>query len=696
MPIVPTARLPRRLLAAFAIALLALAPCPAPVSAATYATEPAFGNVVFQQPVEIVFAPGETHRAFVVEREGRIALIRDLAQPTREVLLDLTSLVGNSGPDHGLLALAFHPDFATNGHFYLWFSTSSGGQRFNRLARFTATQPAGNAIAVALASQQPLISQPNGPGGHDGGQMFFGPDGYLYLSIGDGDVDRDAEARASHQRIDRGFYGCVLRLDVDQRAGSLAPNAHPAVHAGTYRVPADNPFVGATSFNGTAVDPAAVRTEMWALGLRNPFRLSRDPVTGAIWCADVGLDLYEEINLITKGGNYGWDYREAFAPGPANTPAPAAASFIDPIFFYGHDLGLSITGGLVYRAGRFPDLRGRYLFGDFLSGRIWALHDDGRRPLPAAQATPLVTMRGIVAFAVDPRQGDILLVNLFDGVIRRLVVEDASPRLINLSARASVGGDDAVLVPGFVIAGGSKTVLVRAAGPTLAAPPFNLTGTAARPELRLIDAGGTELARNAGWSTSADASALRAAAARVGAFAFVEGSADAALLATLEPGAYTAVTRSLAAPGLAVVEVYDADASLSPGRLINSAIRGHVGSGNAALFGGLVLRGTTPRTVLVRAAGPALTNYDVAGALAAPVLTLRRGDEIVATNTGWTTAPDPAALAAATSAVGAFAFAPGSADSAAVVTLTPGAYTVEVSGVAGATGVALLEVYEVP
>ncbi len=666
-------------------------------AADTVSIEPAFGGVVFQQPVEVVFAPGETQRAFVVEREGRIALISDLNAPARRVLLDLTSLVGDSGSDHGLLAMAFHPNFASNGWFYLWFSTTQNGQRYNRLARFTATNPTAATIAVALTSQQPLISQPNGPGGHDGGQMFFGPEGYLYLSIGDGDTGNDAEALASHQHIDRGFYGAVLRIDVDQAATNLVPNAHPAVHAGTYRIPADNPFVGATSFNGVPVDPSAVRSEFWAVGLRNPFRLSRDAVTGRIWCADVGLDLTEEINLIERGANYGWDYREGLAAGPATAPVPAGAGFTDPIFQYGHDLGLSITGGLVYRGGRFPSLRGRYLFGDFVSGRIWALHDDGRRPLPAAQATLLTTLPGIVAFAVDPRQNDLLLVNLFDGRIHRLISTDTAPRLINLSARARVGADAEALIPGFVISGGSKTVLIRAVGPALGVPPINLAGALARPQLKLVDSDGHEIARSTdGWSSAGQTAPLQAAAARVGAFTLPEGSADAALLVNLEPGAYTAVTSTPDDPGVALVEVYDADESIAPGTLINSAIRGRVGTGSEVLIGGLVVRGESSRRILVRAIGPTLATYGVAGALAEPTLTLRRDGTVIATNTGWFTSPDAATIASVTTAVGAFPLPPASADSATVVDLPPGAYTVEVRGVADSTGVALLEVYAAP
>jgi glucose/arabinose dehydrogenase len=231
-------------------------------AATSYSTAPALGGVAFDQPVEVAFAPGDMRRAFVAERKGTIAVIRDLSNPQRDVLLDLRSRMGAIGDDHGLLSITFHPQFATNGWFYVWYSRQEGSQRAMRLARFTATGAARD--QVDLASEYPLITQATGRGGHDGGQLVFGPDGYLYLSLGDGDED-DPEAAASQQRIDRSFFGGIIRIDVDRRPGSLAPNPHPGVHTDAYRVPADNPFVGASAFNGAAVDPTRVRTEFWAV-----------------------------------------------------------------------------------------------------------------------------------------------------------------------------------------------------------------------------------------------------------------------------------------------------------------------------------------------------------------------------------------------------------------------------------------------
>src|SRR5688500_7460484 len=228
----------------------------------TYKTTAAFGGLFFEQPVQVVFAPDDVARAFVVERTGRISLVRNTVAPTREVFLDLTGQTETT--NGGLLSLAFHPRFGENGFFYVWFSTHVNGQRANRLARFRVSMT--NPAVADRASEFPLITQLTGPGGHDGGMILFGLDGYLYLSIGDGDQNIP-EIDATHQRIDRGFFGGLLRIDVDNKPGSLPPNAHPSVHAGAYSVPADNPFVGAATFNGDAVVPASVRTEFWAVGL---------------------------------------------------------------------------------------------------------------------------------------------------------------------------------------------------------------------------------------------------------------------------------------------------------------------------------------------------------------------------------------------------------------------------------------------
>jgi glucose/arabinose dehydrogenase len=381
-----------------------------------YDVVPAFGGLKFNQVVQVVFAPGDIEKAFIVERGGRIAVVRDRMKPRREIFLDLSSRLNPPNND-GLLSFAFHPRFAENGFCYVWYSMHLKGVRADRLSRFkvSATNPA----VMDPDSETPLLTQPTGPSGHDGGQLLFGPDGYLYLSFGDGDEHLN-EPALTHQRIDRSFFGAILRIDVDRRPGSLPPNPHPAVHEGTYTIPPDNPFVGATSFNGVAVAPAKVRTEFWALGLRNPWRLDFDPETGLLWCGDVGLHEREEVDVIARGGNYGWNYREGTGPGQRSR-APAAAQFVDPVWEYDHTTGLSVTGGFVYHGKNFPDLEGKYLCGDFVLGKIWALTPDGEKPVGNDRVVQIAKVPGAVAFARDPSNGDPLIASYTEDKVYRLV-----------------------------------------------------------------------------------------------------------------------------------------------------------------------------------------------------------------------------------------------------------------------------------
>ncbi len=272
----------------------------------------------------------------------------------------------------------------------------------------------------------------------------------------------------------------------------------------------------------------------------------------------------------------------------------------------------------------------------------------------------------------------------------------AASSLANVATRASAGTGAESLIPGFVIAGGPKTVLVRAAGPALAA--FGLSGVLADPRLELFD-GATVIATNDDWSSATNAGAVSAAAAGVGAFPFAVGARDAALLATLAPGAYTVrASGAEAGTGVALVEVYDADAAgaTGRGRFVNLATRGVVGTGANIMIPGYVITGTAAKTLLIRAAGPALAGFGLAGTLADPVLTLFSGAQPLLTNDNWGDAPNLAQLRVAATRVGAFAFADDSKDAALLVTLPPGSYTVQASGVGDTTGVALVEIYEVP
>lgn len=289
---------------------------------------------------------------------------------------------------------------------------------------------------------------------------------------------------------------------------------------------------------------------------------------------------------------------------------------------------------------------------------------------------------------------DDLAVTLTTGV--NLATGAASDqRLLNLSSRARTANGDQVAIAGFVIAGATaKPVLIRAAGPTLGA--LGVTGTLTVPKLDLYR-GSSVIATNTGWGTAANASAIAAAATSVGAFPFATGSADSAILTTLAPGAYTAfASPGAGATGVGLFEVYDLSAGALGQNLSNLSTRAVAGTGNETLISGLIVGGTLPKRLLVRAAGPALAQFNLAGLLARPQLTLFSGSNAVFQNSGWSASSDAADIAAAAARVGAFAFAAGSQDAALLVTLTPGAYTAQVTGVGQTTGLAILEIYELP
>jgi glucose/arabinose dehydrogenase len=375
----------------------------------TYLLQNIFPGVSFTRPVALATPPGETNRLFVVEQGGRVKVIANLGNPSAGVYLDISNRV-RTGMEEGLLGLAFHPAYASNGQFYVFYSATVGAARVERISRFKVS--ASNPNLADPASEQTLIEQVDDFGNNQGGDLHFGPDGYLYVSLGDEGAADDPTGNS--QTITRDFFSGIIRIDVDSKAGNKAPNAHPAVRTGTYLVPADNPFVGATSFNGVPVDPTKVRTELWAVGLRNPWRFSFDPVTGKLWCGDVGRNQREEISIIEKGKNYGWAFREGNVAGPKLQPPGVVTT--EPVWSYDPTQGRSIIGGVVYR-GALPELAGTYIHGDWASGNLWALEG-----LPGAHTARRLTVdAGVSAFGVDPRNGEVLVANVSTHAVRKLI-----------------------------------------------------------------------------------------------------------------------------------------------------------------------------------------------------------------------------------------------------------------------------------
>jgi|GEM_PF-1393776 len=396
-----------------------------------YTVVPAFTNFTVQSPVCITSPPGETNRLFILEQDGRIVVITNLATPNRTVFMSITNRIEKRA-ECGLVGMAFHPGYATNRYFYIFYTfTNSSGGLFDRVARFQ-TDPTNPNVGL-LNTELPLITQSDLALNHQGGDLHFGPDGYLYVSLGDEGGSNDQYQNS--QKITRDFFSGILRIDVDKRPGNLAPNSHPSSST-NYLVPSDNPFVGAASFNGKTIDPTKVRTEFWAVGLRNPWRITFDEPTGLLYCADVGQEAREEIDIIIKGGNYGWNYREGNIPGSGGTP-PAGFQRIDPILDYSHGAGSStnggdcVIGGVVYHGQKLTQLVGCYVFGDFVSGNIWWLRADGTNPVPH---TLIAGDLGMSAFGTDPRDGEILIASYRGNTIRKLALKpDHGPTVSFLS-----------------------------------------------------------------------------------------------------------------------------------------------------------------------------------------------------------------------------------------------------------------------
>lgn len=388
----------------------------------------AFPGLSLANPVCIASPPNETNRLFILEKIGTIIVITNLAAPTRSVFLDMTARVSTTtgvSDERGLLGLTFHPGYATNGYFYVYYtgaantSASSGGLH-DIVARYQVSTA--NSNQANAASHTPILLQFDQADNHNGGDIHFGPDGYLYVSIGDEGGGNDQWDNS--QIITNDFFSAMLRIDVDKRPGNLTPNSHHGITT-NYLVPADNPFVGATSFNGLPVNPARVRTEFWAVGLRNPWRWNFDDATGLLYCGDVGQDVWEEIDLIEPGKNYGWAFREGYVNGPKSGAAPAGFVHAQPLFTYSHTSGQAITGGLVYRGVNISQLYGAYVYADYGFGTLWALRHTGTN-VTENQILFSDPNGGVSAFGTDPRNGDLLYCDVQESVIKRIIYNSSS------------------------------------------------------------------------------------------------------------------------------------------------------------------------------------------------------------------------------------------------------------------------------
>lgn len=307
------------------------------------------GKPVPFRPIILTHAGDQSGRIFVATQQGVIhALDRGQTSGPSKIFGDITPRVKYTDRqnEEGFLGMAFHPKFAANGEVYVYY-TSSETPLLSIVSRFKSP----DRQRLDVASEEVLMRIPQPFWNHNGGTIAFGPDGYLYIGLGDGGAGNDPLGNGQNLAT---WLGSILRIDVNSKQGSK-----------NYAIPADNPFVGLKH----------TQPEIFAYGFRNIWRLSFDRQGGTLWAADVGQNLWEEINIVVKGGNYGWNLREATHPfGPAGSWA--REGLIEPVWEYDHQVGKSITGGYVYRGTKVPALAGKYLYADYVSGKLWALDYD--------------------------------------------------------------------------------------------------------------------------------------------------------------------------------------------------------------------------------------------------------------------------------------------------------------------------------
>lgn len=314
------------------------------------------------RPLCVTHAGDGTGRRFVLDQGGMIHVLP--ADDGRfidraRLFLDLRSVVADwrQANEEGLLGLAFHPRFGQTGEFFVCYS-AKGDRRTQRISRFRVSKA--DPDRADEGSEEVLLSFEQPYANHNGGSIIFGPGGHLCLGLGDGGLRNDPDGNGQNLGT---WLGSILRIDVDRRE-----------HGRPYGIPIDNPFREAPVREANfAAQETGPRPEIYAYGFRNPWQISFDPPTGRLFAADVGQELWEEINLVRAGGNYGWSLREG---SKAFGPVDAEAVTIDPVFEYDHRVGKSVTGGFVYRGSDLPTLEGRYLYGDFVSGGLWALSLD--------------------------------------------------------------------------------------------------------------------------------------------------------------------------------------------------------------------------------------------------------------------------------------------------------------------------------
>jgi glucose/arabinose dehydrogenase len=625
-------------------AVLALALGTFQVRAATLPSgfaETQFGSNVGASPTAMAFAPDG--RLFVCLQGGQVRVIKNgtlLATP-------FVTVPTTANGERGLLGIAFDPNFSTNQFVYVYYTTNTAPIH-NRISRFTA-----NGDVAAANSESVLVDLDNlsTATNHNGGGLHFGPDGKLYVGVGEN--ANGANAQTLSNRL-----GKILRYNSD----------------GT--IPTDNPFYNTATGANRAI---------WALGLRNPYTFGFQPGTGRMFINDVGQSTWEEVDDGIAGSNYGWPTCEGAC-------APTNSNFRDPLFQYGHGTssttGCAIIGAAFYnpRVNQFPSSYiGKYFFGDLCSG--WIRVFDPAAATASAFATGIATL---VDLQVGPDGCLYYLAQGNGGQVFRVTATAAQP--LNISVRALIGTSDDALISGFIITGTApKKVILRGIGPSL--KQFGVPDALPDPRLELHANGGALLASNDNWkeNTAQDQQDITSNQLAP------PNDLESAIVRTLQPGTYTVILRGPPSnnTGVAVVEVYDVERA-SASRFANISGRSPVEGGrngeNVLIAGLIVGNNDGAARIVVRGLGPSLASAGIHNFVDDPYLEIRDNNgSVLLANDNWQSDP---AMAAEISATG---LAPtNSRESAVATSFLPGTYTAIVSAGSGLLGVGLVEVYNLP
>ena len=379
----------------FALVMLALV-CTSQYSSAQYILTPAYPALAsFSKPLEIQRIPDGSNRIVVVQQRGIISVFQNSASTTtKKTFINLSNRVSQNFNETGLLGCAFHPDFIHNKYVYLNYTGDTNGQLTSFISRFTVS--ADNPDSLVRASEKILLILSQPYENHNGGCLRFGPDGYLYASFGDGGSGGDPDRNGQNKSV---LLGKILRIDVNSTQDTLQ-----------YAIPPTNPF---------ASNESGYRREIYSYGMRNTWRFSFDDVTGKLWAGDVGQGEYEEVDIINVGDNCGWNIMEGFHC--YNSSGCDQTGLKLPVFEYSHNFGdNSITGGYVYHGSVFPALKNKYIYGDEVSGRIWAFdYNGGVAPTNTLLLDKTSPGTNISSFGVDA-DGEIFVIAFGSGKIMKL------------------------------------------------------------------------------------------------------------------------------------------------------------------------------------------------------------------------------------------------------------------------------------